>query len=141
VGEVLGEGRIWETVRFAGRYVLWWCVQKPNAPYELPLLAWRAAGRAFRKAARRIVVEDSARIHVDVTQWHDYEMQWLANMVRFKVDGRELLATALSPRGPLGLVIWIDNQYMAFPPDGRLRMGMLPVDREASLAMQNIRVE
>jgi len=107
----------------------------------LPLLAWRAAGRAFRKAARRIVAEDSARIHVDVTQWHDYEIQWLAEMVRFKVDGREVLTTPLSPRGPLGLVMWIDNQYMAFPPNGRLRMGMLPIEKEASLEVQNIRVE
>jgi len=107
----------------------------------LPLLAWRAAGRAFRRAARRIVAEDSARIHVDVTQWHEYEFQWLLGTVRFKVDGSELLVTPLSPRGPLGLVLWIDNQYMAFPPDGRLRMGMLPVEREASLEVQDIRVE
>ncbi|HWQ04370.1 MAG TPA: hypothetical protein VN452_03345 [Longilinea sp.] len=107
----------------------------------LPLLAMRAAGRAFRRAARRMVAEDSARVHVDVTQWHDYELRWLPGEVRFKVDGSERLVTPLSPRGPLGLVIWIDNQFMSFPPDGQLRMGLLPVERDASLEVQDIQIE
>jgi hypothetical protein len=107
----------------------------------LPILAWRAAGRAVRKAARRVVAEESARIHVDVTQWHQYELQWLAGSVSFRVDGSEVMTTALSPHGPLGMVIWIDNQFMAFPPDGRLRMGLSPVERDSSLEVQNIRVE
>ncbi|GAP15505.1 hypothetical protein LARV_03294 [Longilinea arvoryzae] len=107
----------------------------------LPLLAWRRAARALRRMARRVIREDSARIHVDVTQWHTYELDWLTGEARFRVDGRECLATPVSPRGPLGLVVWIDNQYMAFPPDGRLRMGVLPVPRDAALELREIRVE
>jgi hypothetical protein len=42
------------------------------------------------------------------------------------VDGREFYSTPVTPRGRLGLVIWIDNQYAAFPPSGKLRAGTSP---------------
>jgi hypothetical protein len=31
----------------------------------------------------------------------------------------------VSPRAPLGIVIWIDNQYAAFRPDGKMEWGVL----------------
>lgn len=107
----------------------------------LPLLAWRPAARLLRKAARRVILEASARVHVDVTQWHAYELQWTADETRFAVDGKECLITPVSPRGPLGLVLWIDNQYMAFPPDGRLRTGVLPLSRDAALELREIETD
>ena len=106
-----------------------------------PLLAVPSFARLVRRFARRVIHEDSARVHVDVTLWHEYALIWQPGEVSFSVDGMDCLTTRVSPRGPLGLVVWIDNQYMAFPPDGRLRMGLLPVDREASLEVQYIRVE
>jgi hypothetical protein len=38
-----------------------------------------------------------------------------------------VLQGAPSPRGPLGLVIWIDNQYLIVHPTGRLEHGILPL--------------
>ena len=35
------------------------------------------------------------------------------------------VSVRLAPKGPLGLVIWLDNQYAAWQPDGRLRYGTL----------------
>jgi hypothetical protein len=107
----------------------------------LPLLSWRRVARLLRKIARHVIREDSMRISVDVTQWHAYELLWLEDAVHFTVDGNECLTTPLSPRGPLGLVLWIDNQYMAFPPDGRLRLGVLPVGKDATLELREIEVE
>ena len=43
--------------------------------------------------------------------------------VTFEVDGVTVLQTPLSPRPPLAAVIWIDNQYAAFTPQGRDRIG------------------
>lgn len=107
----------------------------------LPLLAWPRAARALRRMARRVVHEDAARINVDVTGWHTYELDWLPGEVRFRVDGSVCLETPVSPRGALDLVLWIDNQYLAFPPDGRLRMGVLPVPRDAALELQEICID
>lgn len=106
-----------------------------------PLLAWPAFARWARRVARRVIHEDSARIHVDVTQWHEYALTWQPGEACFTVDGMERLVTNVSPRGPLGLVLWIDNQYMAFPPDGRLRFGMLPVEQDTTLELRDISIQ
>jgi len=53
------------------------------------------------------------------------------------VDGAEILRTPLAPRGPLGLVLWIDNQYAAWRPDGRLGFGTL-ANPAAWLEIENI---
>lgn len=39
------------------------------------------------------------------------------------VDNQVVLETGLLPKGRLSLVIWIDNQYAAFTPEGQLRYG------------------
>jgi hypothetical protein len=52
------------------------------------------------------------------------------------VDEVDVLDTRASPRGPLGLVIWIDNQYAAFTPQGRLAWGVLPDERPAWLEVE-----
>ena len=91
----------------------------------VPLLALPAFARLARGLLARMVKEDAARLELDVTGWHAYRMEWQEKSCRFEVDGRMVFETAVSPNGPLGLVIWVDNQYAAFPPDGRLRSGTL----------------
>lgn len=91
----------------------------------LPLLGWPLAARRLRRVARRFVREAAARLPVDVTVWHTYTLEWCVEGVRFLVDGEPAFATVVAPRGPLGLVLWIDNQYAAFPPSGRVRFGTL----------------
>jgi hypothetical protein len=100
------------------------------------LLAWPAAARLLRRLAARVVRTDATRLPLDVTQWHDYRLEWQPEGVTFYVEEREVFQTALSPRGRLGLVIWIDNQYAAFGPDGRLRAGMLAQPEPAWLEVE-----
>ena len=64
-------------------------------------------------------------IHTHVTEWHAYTLEWEMGQVRFSLDGMEIMHTDVAPHGPLSLVIWIDNQYAALPPRGRLRYGTL----------------
>ena len=56
-------------------------------------------------------------------EWHTYRLDWQAQQVRFWVDDGLVLETPFAPRPPLGLVIWIDNQFLAFRPNGRLQAG------------------
>jgi hypothetical protein len=99
-------------------------------------LTWPAAARLLRRLARRIVREDALKLDLDVTAWCDYRLEWLEQTARFWVDGTLALETPFSPLGQLGLVIWIDNQYAAFPPDGRLRSGTLANSEEAWLEFE-----
>jgi len=103
----------------------------------LPFLALRPASRLLRRLASRLVRQDGSAVSVDVTQWHEYSICWQIGAVLFFVDGAEILRTPLAPRGPLGLVLWIDNQYAAWRPDGRLGYGTL-ANPAAWLEFENI---
>ena len=91
----------------------------------LPLCAIRPVSRLLRRLASRLVHQDGARIDLDVTQWHEYSIHWLPESCEFSVDGQTLLHTACSPTPPQGLVLWIDNQFAAWTPEGRLGYGTL----------------
>jgi hypothetical protein len=94
--------------------------------FASPLLLIRPLSKWIRaNIAAKLIREDAKRISVDVTEWHDYRLRWRANQVEYAIDGETVFETATSPKGPLGLVIWIDNQYAAWKPDGSLGMGAL----------------
>lgn len=67
------------------------------------------------------------RLPVSMTAWHSYRLDWLPQSCSFYVDGEPVYQTSLSPRGPLGFVCWLDNQYLALNLNGRFRWGTLPI--------------
>ncbi len=87
-----------------------------------------------RRWLSRVIDEDSAAIHIDVTDWHIYQLEWDATRTRFWIDEASILESSVSPRPPLGLVIWIDNQFAAFTPQGKLNWGV--EDHPTSLWME-----
>lgn len=89
------------------------------------LLFSKALARRLRWAASQIVREDSLRLGMDPADWHEYRLGWSAQRVEFFVDGKSVFETGISPHGPLGLVIWIDNQFAAFTPAGKISAGTL----------------
>ena len=62
---------------------------------------------------------------VDPTQWHRYRLEWREERVVFYVDEVQVFESSVSPNPPLGLVIWLDNQYAAFTPEGKIGFGVL----------------
>ncbi len=107
----------------------------------LPLLAWPGMARKLRPLFSRIIREDAFTIDpgLDVTRWHTYTIHWAVDQVTFQVDG-QALKTPVTPKGPLGLVIWIDNQFVAFPPHGRLSFGTLANPQSARLEVKGLRI-
>jgi len=94
--------------------------------FASPLLLIRPLSKWLRaNIAARLIREDAKRISVDVTEWHEYRLKWSPARVEYAIDDEMVFDTAASPKGPLGLVIWIDNQYAAWLPDGSLGMGAL----------------
>ena len=106
----------------------------------LPLLVLPSAARALRRLARRVVQQDAASLAVDPTEWHAYELEWRAERATFWMDREIVLQTEISPPGPLALVMWVDNQYLALPPDGRFRAGTLAYDQAAWIEIADIEV-
>jgi hypothetical protein len=93
-----------------------------------------------RRLLGKVIGEDGIRLRVDVTQWHRYRLDWRENEVSFEVDDARVFESSVSPKVPLGLVIWIDNQYAAFTPEGRIGFGVLENPEPAWLEITNIDV-
>ncbi len=106
----------------------------------LPVLAVRPLARLLRRAAGWLIGESAALLSIDPMQWHAYRLEWQAGRVGFFVDGAKVITTPVSPRGPLGLVLWIDNQYAAFEPGGKLAMGMSANPEDAWLELEGLEI-
>jgi hypothetical protein len=107
----------------------------------LPLLLVPPAVRFMRRLGRRIIDQDAVQLAIDVRQWHHFSLDWRAEQVTFRVDDSIELQTGASPPGPLGLVLWVDNQFAAFSPAGRIRFGTLANPEPAWIEIQDIQVE
>lgn len=98
----------------------------PAAPAAALLMHFPALYRRLWPLAQRVLGVNEAIIGADPREWHTYSLHWGPSHTRFFVDGA-LLLDAPSPRGPLGLVVWIDTQWMVVSPQGRVRGGIAPL--------------
>ena len=78
---------------------------------------------------------------VDMTTWHTYEIDWMTEESRFSVDGQIILESVPSPGGPLGFVLWLDNQYAIATPWGHLGYGLLATCGHQWLEIDKIEIE
>lgn len=104
-------------------------------------LALPFSQKITRRLMSRVIDEDGVSLSVDVTQWHRYKFEWRKKRVLFEVDDVQVFESAVSPNPPLGLVIWIDNQFAAFTPEGKIAMGVLENPEPAWLEVKDIAVE
>ncbi len=101
-----------------------------RAPKFHPLLIPAGLALPFSRVATRnllgrVIDEDSSALSVDTTQWHRYRLEWSPQGVTWDVDEVRVFESAVSPHPPLGVIIWIDNQYAAFTPEGKISGGVL----------------
>ena len=97
----------------------------PTAPLALPLMHSRWLYKKLWPTAQRALGVSEAILDVEMRDWHDYVIVWQDELVEFLVDGRRVLQAQTAPVGPLGLVIWLDNQAMIVTPQGKIRHGLL----------------
>jgi hypothetical protein len=127
-----------------------------HSPKFHPLLI--LAGMAFpfsRKITRqllgKIIEEDGIDLRrgerpsalasgVDQTEWHRYSLTWEEKRVSLEVDNVQVFESPVSPNPPLGLVIWIDNQYASFTPDGKIGFGVLANPEPAWLEIRELEI-
>lgn len=103
-------------------------------------LALPFSRKTTRGVMNRVIGEDGVRLDMDVTQWHRYRLDWREDRVAFEVDDAPVFESTVSPKPPLGLVIWIDNQYAAFTPQGKIGFGVLENPEPAWLEIRDIEI-
>jgi len=97
----------------------------PTAPLAVPLMNIAPLYRLCWPLGQRSIKVSEALVPVAMTEWHSYTLEWQQKTARFSVDGQVILACHTAPRGPLGFVMWLDNQYMVVTPWGRFASGLL----------------
>jgi hypothetical protein len=88
--------------------------------------------------SRRAQTSEEKRVNVKPSQWHRYRLEWSLKRVVWEVDDVQVFVSAVSPNPPLGLVVWIDNQYAAFTPEGKIGFGVLANPEPAWLEVQDV---
>ncbi len=105
----------------------------------LPMLLIKPISRFLRRIIAKIMTQDAAPISIDVTTWHEYSIDWLHEFLEFKIDGETCLKSKIPPRPPLGVVLWIDNQFAAWTPEGQLGYGTLD-SPNASMEIKSLEI-
>ncbi len=93
---------------------------------------------ASRRMLEQAPALQSQNQSVDPTQWHRYRLDWSMKRVSFEVDDVQVFESSVSPNPPLGLVIWIDNQFATFTPEGKIGFGVLENAEPAWLEVKEI---
>lgn len=101
-------------------------------------MTWPFSRTKARAAMAEIVEEEAVRLEVDPSSWHAYRLRWSEGRSAFWVDDALILETPVSPRSPLGLVLWIDNQFTAWRPNGNIGFGVLENTEPAWLEVKDL---
>ncbi|MDX1664467.1 MAG: hypothetical protein R3272_11790, partial [Candidatus Promineifilaceae bacterium] len=133
----LGRGWFASTIDAGPAHALPWA---PVAPLLLLCNQVAALRRRLWPLVQRSLRISYEPLRVDMTSWHDYELLWTERGCFFSVDGRPVLQTPFRPRGPLGFVSWIDNQFLVARPTGRFRWGTVTIVREQWLEIASLSV-
>jgi hypothetical protein len=100
----------------------------PLAPAVLLLNQFSKLKNRLWPWVRRRLQISFAPIETSMTRWTEYKLHWRPTGCTFTVNGEIILQTPYSPRGSLGFVCWLDNQYLIATPHGRFRWGTIPTE-------------
>jgi len=125
--------KVFKSPRFPGLFSL-------LALPAIPLLLMTTTSRLLRRLARVLIKEDACQIDIPETEWHLFNLSWFEDQVTFYVDGINLFRSSLSPHGPMGLVIWMDNQYLCFDSSGKLSYGLEKIAQQQWLQIRHLHI-
>ena len=114
------------------------------APLALPAVALMNAPSLYQRLwppIQRAINVQEATVEASMTAWHTYAVEWEERRASFSVDGESVLEDAPAPRGPLGFVMWLDNQYMVATPQGRFRWGLLDAPGRQWMEVDSLTIE
>ncbi|MFN8457311.1 MAG: family 16 glycosylhydrolase [Anaerolineae bacterium] len=112
----------------------------PTAPLAVPLMNLGPLYRTFWPIGQKAINVSEALVPLAMTEWHTYTIEWQPKTAHFTIDGQTVLQCDTSPRGPLGFVLWLDNQYMAATPWGSFKYGLLDIPGRQWLEVSKLEI-
>lgn len=113
----------------------------PTAPVGFLLMRQPSLYRRLWPVAQRALKVAEHHLGDDIpAQRHRYRIDWLADAVLFRLNDTTIFETRLSPRGSLGFIAWVDNQYAVVTPQGRFGFGLLDVPHAVGLGLADLAI-
>ncbi len=94
--------------------------------------------RLWPRAQRLMAISERLLAGTLLAETHTYEIDWRRDGATFRIDGAVVHEAPDAPRGAMGFITWIDNQYAVVTPRGRLGFGLVPVERPQSLTVERL---
>ncbi len=115
------------------------------APFAAPaVLLMRAPAlyaRLWQPIQRRLRISERLLDGSLLASRHTYTLDWRPDGATFAIDGETIHEAPYAPHGACGFVAWIDNQYAVVTPQGRFRFGVVPVERDQTLVLEQVVIE
>lgn len=113
----------------------------PFAPLGFLLMRFPALYRWLWPIGQRAIGASEAILPVELGDPHTYQLDWLPTSVIFRVDEQIVHRAPYAPRGPLGFIAWIDNQYAVVTPQGHFRFGLIAIAQPQTLNLEYIEIK
>jgi hypothetical protein len=114
-------------------------------PFALPSLLLMQSPPLYRALyppiQRALAIAEHALDGTLLLERHQYMIDWLPDRATFYVDEAVVLDVPFAPRGKCGFVAWLDNQYAIVTPRGRFGSGIIPIEQEQTLWLEDVTIE
>lgn len=134
-------GNGWKAATIDATRARAWSLIPLAPPAALLMRSPRMYARIFPAIQRRLKIAEHLLEPALLAERHTYTLDWRADGARFGVDGETVLETPYAPTGRAGFVAWMDNQYAIVTPQGRFGFGLVPVEQEQWLTLEQVKIE
>ena len=97
-------------------------------------LLWKSIGQPAIGVNEKLLSSDLLK------SVHDYTIEWRKDGVTFSVDSEVVMRTTVAPKGKMGFIAWIDNQYAIVTPQGNFGFGLVDVPQAQTLVIEKITI-
>ena len=95
----------------------------------------------FRLAETQIRAHEFVMDEVELTDWHEYRIDWLPREAIFLVDGMEVSRAPNPPTVPLGFVAWVDNNAATMGPGRDFAFNRIAVAQRQWMELSRVCIE
>ncbi len=94
----------------------------------------------FAAAEKRLSSAEQV-LSVEMTEWHEYSLEWNMSEAIFRVDGHQELRASSPPRLPLGFVAWVDNNATTMGPGKEFEFKRIPIPQRQWMELAYVKIE